>query len=176
MTALVRKTLIIGSSVAVLQLQSAREITHLAKNSYAMSHLVFIIPKKNVHIGAYLPVHLHFGFHALLSHKGRTNSRNTRNIPSIEKAEFTNDDVNIQFHNPVFTFSVPGTFTGRKDGLELVSSTKPKNSSVDPSQRFSLNLFPSLSSLLPVQTSRVLYMCPAPPTAVALTAYFVWLW
>ena len=89
---------------------------------------------QNLHIGSYLSVNPDFGFDALLfvSYKAcifnapPSIPRNARSLLSIETAEFSTGDVNIQFHNPVFTFSVPGTFIGRKDGLELVSSIKPK--------------------------------------------------
>ena len=89
---------------------------------------------KSLEIGSYVSISQDFGFDApsFVSYKAcifnapPSPSRQARHLLGIESAEFTNDNVNIQFQNPVFTFSKPGTFIARKDGLELVSSIKPK--------------------------------------------------
>lgn len=90
---------------------------------------------ETLQIVSYLPVDQDSGFDALsfVSYKAcifnalPPQTHKTRNILSIESAEFSNDDVHIHFHNPVFTFSRPGTFIARKDGLEVVSAIIPEN-------------------------------------------------
>ena len=89
---------------------------------------------KTLHIGTYVSISEDFGFDApaFVSYKAcifnapPSQSRTTRHLLSIESSEFSQGDIHIQFQNPIFTFSVPGTFIGRKDGLELVRTIKGK--------------------------------------------------
>ena len=90
---------------------------------------------KTLRIGTYVSISEDFGFDApsLVSYKACifnappiTPSRTARHLLSIESADFSNEDAKIQFQNPVFTFSVPGTLIARKDGPEIVRSIKPK--------------------------------------------------
>lgn len=86
-------------------------------------------------MGSYLSVSQEFGFDAstFVSYKAcifnapPPPSRLSRQLLSIETAEFSNDDAEIKFLNPVFTFSASGTFIARKDGLEIVVPVKPES-------------------------------------------------
>ena len=90
---------------------------------------------KTLHIGSYVSVSDDFGFDAPLfvSFKAcifnapPSTLRNSRHLLSVESADFTQDEFHVQFQNPIFTFSHPGTFIVRKDGLELVRTIKGKH-------------------------------------------------